>query len=189
MELMVAALQRVPWRDFSDTLKVALTPRVERLGYLGEFFTCAAHQPAALADFIAFTEHAKAGLSDNIVELIALTSAGVLHNTYERHQHEQLCLKLGLDREWVGAVNALSPEQQERLSMQERRLQRFVLVALSSHGRDASGAFEDIVEEFGDANAVAAIMVLSRYVMHALLVNTFALAPPAPSIFADESAS
>jgi len=33
-----------------------LRPRVERLGYLGEFFRYTAHQPQALISFLDFTE-------------------------------------------------------------------------------------------------------------------------------------
>lgn len=40
-------------------LATALRPRVQRLGYLGEFFKCAAHQPAALLSFMRFTDDLK----------------------------------------------------------------------------------------------------------------------------------
>ena len=56
-----------------QNLAVMLRPRVERLGYLGEFFRCAAHQPAALVSFMAFTENLKHALPDRLTETVALT--------------------------------------------------------------------------------------------------------------------
>ena len=185
----MTALRRVKWEELPASLVDALAPRVKRLGYFGEFFACGAHQPEALLAFIALTESAKAELPKNLVEVIALTCASTLGNEYERHQHEQLCLKLGLQRDWVQAVNQLRPEDADALSAQERKLQRFVMTALSSHGKAAGPLFEDVVADLGDAGAVAVLMVIGRYVMHALIVNTLGLAPPVPSIFVAEAAS
>ena len=56
---------KIPRLDFEDLdldLAKVLEPRVERLGYLGEFFKCTAHQPAALLSFFEFTENSKKGL-------------------------------------------------------------------------------------------------------------------------------
>ena len=50
--------ERIPRLDMDDlppALAEALRPRVERLGYLGEFFRCAAHAPDALLAFDVFT--------------------------------------------------------------------------------------------------------------------------------------
>ncbi len=41
--------------DLDPALREVLRARVERLGYLGEFFQCAAHQPAALVSLDALT--------------------------------------------------------------------------------------------------------------------------------------
>src|SRR5574341_2382616 len=81
-----------------------LRPRVERLGYLGEFFRCAAHQPDALKSFMAFTNDLKKALLDPLTETVALTVSTELGNAYERHQHERLSIKLGFGEEWVRAV-------------------------------------------------------------------------------------
>src|SRR5262249_13437703 len=81
-----------------------LAARIKRLGYLGEFFKCAAHQPDALVSFMAFTEDLKRALPDRITEVVALTVSTVLENAYERHQHERLCLKLGFGADWIQAV-------------------------------------------------------------------------------------
>lgn len=65
---------------------------MKRLGYLGEFFKCAAQQPRVLAAFIEFTEASQKGLSSRLVEVIALTCTAWMGDTYERNQHERLCV-------------------------------------------------------------------------------------------------
>lgn len=179
------SLPRLPFDALRPDLADALGPRVRRLGYLGEFFQCCAHQPGALLDFIRYTESSKKGLPERLVELIALTAAVENGNHYERNQHERLSIRLGFGVEWVQAVQQCNPEAQTHLSPTEANVQRLVLAALRSAGRDANGAFQSVLAELGPEAAIAVLMVLGRYVVHALIVNTLALAPPVPSIFED----
>lgn len=177
--------RRLELEEFSADLAAALQPRVKRLGYLGEFFKCAAHQPATLVAFIEFTEASKQGLPDRLVEVIALTCAGVMGNAYERNQHERLCVRLGFGADWVAAVNALAPDAPSAMQDEERLVQHFVMVALDSRGHEAAELFEPLAAIVGEAGAIAVLMVLGRYVVHALIVNALGLQPPVPSIFED----
>jgi len=162
-----------------------LRPRVERLGYLGEFFRCAAHQPAALISFMTFTEDLKRALPDRLTETVALTVSTEFDNAYERHQHERLCLKLGLDEAWIRAVEARDPRQ--ALSDIDRRVQDLTLAVLRRHGKNTTGELEALVNAIGHEQAIAVLMLIGRYVTHALMVNTLGLAPPVPSpLGADE---
>ena len=61
-------IPRLEFETLAPDLAKVLGPRVERLGYLGEFFKCAGHQPAALLSFIDFTEHSKKALPQRLVE-------------------------------------------------------------------------------------------------------------------------
>lgn len=178
-------LPRVELEDFPANVSERLHARIKRLGYLGEFFKCAVHQPDALAAFIDFTESGKGSLPPNMVEIIALTVAGWTDNAYEKNQHERLSVRLGLGRNWVAAVNGLAPDTQSVMSGDERRLQELVLCVLDSNGKDASKLFEEHVERIGAEQAMAILMVIGRYVVHGLIVNTLALEPPVPSIFDD----
>jgi hypothetical protein len=178
-------LPRLGLADFGPELAQRLEPRVKRLGYLGEFFQCAAHQPEALCAFMDFTESCKHGLPDRLTEVAALTVASWMGNAYERHQHERLSVRLGLGRDWVAGVVALQPDRATAIDAQDRQVQRLVLRILDTRGQDATAAFEDAVASFGPAAAIALLMVVGRYVTHALIVNTLALAPPVPSIFED----
>ena len=164
-----------------------LAPRVKRLGYLGEFFRCAGHQPDALKDFMSYTDSAKAGLDKKLVELIALTAAGRIGNAYERNQHERLSVRLGFGRDWVEAVNALDPEgAADKLSADEKLTQRFVLDALANPGAlGAPDRLPELAKALGHEGAVAVMFVLGRYLIHGLFVNSLRLDPPVPSIFED----
>lgn len=180
----MSSVPKIPFEALPQTLADALRPRVKRLGYFGEFFQYAAHQPEALLAFNQFTEAGKGGLPDKLVELVALTCAGWMDNAYERHQHERLCVRLGYGRDWVAAVNALDSNH-NGLSDDERLVQMFLLTVLDSRGHEAGPMFERVVAALGPAGAIAVLMVLGRYVVHGLFVNTLGLAPPVPSIFED----
>lgn len=179
------ALPRLEFDQLDQELARYLEPRVKRLNYLGEFFKCTGHQPQALLAFMQFTEAAKGGLPDRLVELIALTTAGWMGNDYERNQHERLCVRLGFGRDWVQHVNTLQPGAAALLSSEERQLQQFTLAVLESKGHGMSEQFDLLIARIGPAQAIAALMVLGRYVVHALIVNTLNLSPPVPSIFED----
>jgi alkylhydroperoxidase family enzyme len=179
---MSKRIPRLTADDLDPALAAALAPRVARLGYLGEFFRVMGHQPRPLRAFIEFTETAKEALDKRLVEVVALTAAVTLGNDYERNQHERLCLRLGLARDWVVRVERARPET---LEGEERTVQAYVLAALRDHGRGAEAEAEALVTALGHERAVAVMMVLGRYAMHALIVNSLALAPPVPSVFED----
>ncbi|CAN5499815.1 hypothetical protein BH18ACT1_BH18ACT1_15490 [soil metagenome] len=176
---MSARIDRLELSELPDDLRAALEPRVERLGYLGEFFRCAAHQPAALRSFMAFTDDLKAALPDDLTEVVALTVAASTGNDYERHQHERLCLRLGFDEAWVRRVLACDPSGLD--DHRPRAVQELTLALLADHGHAATAPLERLVAEAGAATAVAVLLLVSRYVAHALVVNALELAPPVPS--------
>ena len=179
---MTEQIPRLEFEALQPDLAADLAGRVERLGYLGEFFRCMGHQPAALRDFMAFTESAKAPLPDNLVEVIALTVATKTGNDYERNQHERLSVRRGFGRDWVERVEALNGTG---LDEGERAVQIFVLACLADNGRGAGAQLGTMVARIGHQAAVAVMMVIGRYVTHSMIVNCLALAPPVPSIFED----
>lgn len=182
---MPSSLPRLELTDFPAALAASLEPRVERLGYLGEFFKCAAHHPQSLAAFNALTEASQEGLPDRLVEVIALTCSVWMGNDYERNQRERLCIRRGFGRDWVAAVDALKPDADSALTGEERSVQRLTLTVLETRGNGAGAPFEDIVQGLGPRSAMAILMVIGRYVAHGLIVNTLGLPPPVPSIFED----
>jgi alkylhydroperoxidase family enzyme len=155
-----------------------LRPRVERLGYLGEFFRCAGHQPAALLSFMAFTEDLKRALPDRLTEVVALTVSTELGNAYERHQHERLSIKLGFGEAWVRAVEALDAEG---IAEDERVVQALTLAVIRRHGHGTSRELDAVAGAIGPEQAIAVLMQIGRYVTHAFMVNALELQPPVPS--------
>lgn len=182
---MSSRIPRLEMAQLAPELARALDPRVRRLGYLGEFFKCGAHQPAALKAFMDFTEESKKALPDRLVEVIALSAATKLGNAYEKHQHERLSVRLGYGKAWIAAVEALDPERAGGLEDAERAVQRYTLAALERMGHDVAEELGAVIDALGPAQAVAVMMVLGRYAVHALMVNSLALAPPVPSVFED----
>jgi hypothetical protein len=182
---MSSSLPRLELADFPPTLAATLEPRVKRLGYLGEFFKCAANHPQALAAFVELTEASKEGISDRLVEVIALTCTIWMGNDYERNQHERLSVRLGFGRDWVAAVNALQPDVDSVLTDEERSIQRLTLAVLNTSGKAAGELFEEAVQRLGPRAAMAALMVIGRCFAHGLIVNTLGLEPPVLSIFSD----
>jgi hypothetical protein len=175
-------IRRIALDGMGPDLRASLEARVERLGYLGEFFQCAANVPEALLHFVRFTDAAKGPLDDRIVELVAITLATLTQNRYELHQHERLAIRLGFERGWVQDVERLEPEC---LDGHEQLVQRYLLTAIPTHGRGATGALEALVDGLGPEGAVAVMLLAGRYLAHALVVNSLELSPPVPSIFED----
>ena len=180
---MQPKIPRLKFDELDPSLADLLRPRVARLNYLGEFFRYTAHQPRALSAFIQFTEEAKSRLDKNLVEVIALTAATTFRNDYERNQHERLSVRLGYRREWVTEVEALDPVASEHMNDMEKAVQRFTLAVVEQV--DAPEQLDALAALLGHERAIAALMISSRYVAHALMVNALDLTPPVPSIFED----
>ena len=178
---MADLIPRLSREEMPAELAEMLRPRVERLGYLGEFFQCAAHRPKALMSFMAFTEDLKRALPDNFTEVVALTVASLMENRYERVQHERLCLKLGLGEAWVRDVLSLSSDAGGSLSEEERLVQRLVLAVVARRGHDTERQLEALGERIGSEKAVAVLLLIGRYVTHAYFVNCLGLEAPVSS--------
>ena len=182
---MNTRIPRLTLNELSPELQGALHPRVKRLNYLGELFQCLGHQPEALLAFMEFTSASKGALDQRLVEVIALTVATMKDNRYERNQHERLSVRLGFGREWVTEVEALDPDRASLLDEPDKTVQRFVIAAVKQDGKGVSDLLDDVVETLGHVQTVAVLMVVARYVTHAVMVNSLALDPPVPSIFED----
>jgi len=175
------SIPRLSPEELPPELAAMLRPRMERLGYLGEFFKCAAHQPAALMSFMAFSEDLKHALPDRLTETVAVTVSTELENAYERHQHERLCLRLGFGDAWVRAIEERDPSRAKFLSAAERAVQTLTLAVLRRHGKGTASELDGLVGVVGHAQAIAVLMLVGRYVTHALMVNALDLKPPVPS--------
>lgn len=162
-------------------LAALLRPRIQRLGYLGEFFRYTAHQPKALISFMKFTEDLKEALPDKLTETVALSVARLMDNAYERVQHERLCLKRGFGEQLVREVLSLKAERKNSLSEEEVLVQRLVIATITHKGKNSAVELTAVAEAIGPAQAIAVLMLVGRYVSHALIVNTLNLAPPVPS--------
>ena len=173
----MALVDPIPFDALDDELRLLLGPRVERLGYLGEFFQLAAHQPDALAGFIRFTESLKAALPWRLVEIAALTVATETENDYERVQHERLALKLGMSEEELGAVLAgeVVPPAFAPAEVATRAL---AMNCARRTGRDGDGLLVALRDATDQATAVGVLLVCSRYLAHANFVNTMGIGVP-----------
>ncbi len=185
---MSADIRRLDMRDLRPDLAEALRPRVERLGYLGEFFKCTGCQPDALLSFMAFTDDLKKALPENLTEVVTLTVAGVMGNDYERNQHERLCAKLGFEEDWIREAGALAAQPDGRLSEPERLAQALAVAVIGRRGKGVAAELRAFAGAAGAEQAIAVLMLIGRYVTHALIVNSLELAPPVPSIFEPEGA-
>ncbi len=171
---------RLSYERLPESLRDLLQPRVERLGYLGEFFQVAAHQPDALAHFIGFTEALKEALPVRLVEAIALTVATETGNDYERVQHERLALKVGFDVDEVRALvgGDVARPQFDELECAAVELARAVVAA---QGRGCEPAFAGVEGLAGPDVAVGCLMTATRYLAHATMANTWGLRAPVAS--------
>ncbi len=170
---------RIQFDELPAELQMRLQARVERLGYLGEFFQVGAHQPAALAGFIDYTEALKDALPHRLVETIALTAATTTDNSYERVQHERLALKLGFSEAEVRALVDPSATL-ETFSPAERAAATLAREVCAARGA-ACPSYEELEALVGEDVAVGCLMTAVRYLAHATMANTWGLAPPVTS--------
>lgn len=178
---------RISYDALPPKLQEELAAKVQRLGYLGEFFQVAAHQPDALYHFNRFTETLKEALPHNLVELLALTLATWAENFYERVQHERLALKLGLSEAWVKDVERLSPDNTTRLTPTEKAAQTLALSMAKTQGRGARADAEAFLKLTDHQTLVGVMLTVGRYLAHAAFCNTMQIKPPVPSPFGDRA--
>jgi alkylhydroperoxidase family enzyme len=177
------AIPRLSLEELPPDLAAALAPRVARLGYLGEFFRCAAHQPRALLSFMRFTDDLKEALPDDLTELVALTVATLLGNDYERNQHERLSRKLGFSDAWIRAASQASVGRAGALTPEQLAAQALAEAVVARQGHGVVRELDAAIRALGPERAIALLLLVGRYVTHALVVNSLALLPPVPSIF------
>ncbi len=180
---MSKRIPRLEQAQMTADLAARLEPRVKRLGYLGEFFKCAANEPKVLATFMQLTDDLKEALPDRLTEVVALTVSTATDNPYERHQHERLSEKLGFGRDWILEVMSLKSSG-VLMKPAETAVQKLTLAAVRSHGKNCTPELETAIDQIGPSQAVAVLLLVGRYLTHAIFVNSLGLKPPVPSIFA-----
>lgn len=185
---MSSRIPRHSFEQLAPRVRSVLSARVERLGYLGEFFQCTAIQPDVLAPFMEMTEGLKQALPDALTETGALTVATLMGNRYELHQHERLSRKLGFSDDWIRDVQRVSPDTAQHLAEAERAVQRMIVAMIERRGHAMSEELDAAVDAIGPAQTVAVMFLVGRYVTHALIVNGLGLSPPVASIFEEERA-
>ncbi|NNE37854.1 MAG: hypothetical protein HKN08_06070 [Gammaproteobacteria bacterium] len=184
---MSKRIPRLEMEELEPRLQDTLRARVVRLGYLGEFFKCTGHAPDVLRHFMEMTEALKKTVPDKITETVALTIAVKTGNDYERNQHQRLSSKLGFGKDWIRSVEKLDPQNQELLSESERIVQEFALAAMDRMGNNCQQEFEKVLNVLEVSEAIGVLMLVGRYMTHAVAVNTLDLVPPKPSIFEEKA--
>jgi hypothetical protein len=177
MKLMNVGIAPLELTDLSDDLRQQLSPRVQRLGYLGDFFRYCGHQPDALLHFDQFTEALKAALSADLTETVALTVAAAAGNEYERVQHERLAARLGFSGAWIASLTSAEP-QPAGLSARQLDARALALAMLARDWDRAQSCLARLVARIGQQEAIGVLMLAGRYLAHAAISNTLHLAIP-----------
>lgn len=180
-------IPRLEFEELSPALQDVFRARVERLGYLGEFFKVMGHAPETLGGFYTITESIKTVLPDNLIEIVSLSLSSRLGNLYEQYQNERLSLKLGLSEDWV--AEALEPRSgaDSTFDAQEKAVQAFAIKVAETMGRDVEKELDALIDAIGPEKTVGVMWLIGRTVTHAMISNTLKLAPPVKSIFADKA--
>lgn len=178
-------IRRLGFDELDPELKDALRAKVDRLGYLGEFFAVGGHQPAATAAFQHFTEALKQALPHELTEAVALSVASALGNAYEQVQHERLAATQGFSVEWIAAV--VGDGDPSALSEEARAARQLALAVVEGYGHGAAGELARAVDVLGEAHAVGVLLTVGRYVAHAVIANTLELAAPVEGVLGPAS--
>lgn len=176
-------IRRLRFDELDPELKGALQAKVDRLGYLGEFFAVGGHQPAATTAFAHFTESLKEALPSELTEVVALGVASALGNAYERTQHERLAASMGFSVDWIAAATGRADP--DALSEEARAARSLALAVLDGYGHGAGAALARTVDVLGEEHAVGVLLTVGRYVAHAVVANSLELAPPVDGVLPD----
>jgi len=176
---------RITYEELPSPLQEQLRSRVERLGYLGEFFQIAACQPEALSHFIGFTEALKDALHWRLVEAIALTVAVETGNEYERVQHERLALALGMSPDEVRALATGAATAEGGFTAAELAAVRVAREVVYRRGHGCPASYAALEQRVGHTVAVGCLMTAARYLAHSTIANTWGLRAPVTSPLAE----
>lgn len=180
-------IRRLRYDELDPSIREALRAKVERLGYLGEFFAVAGHQPAAITAFQAFTEALKQALPPELSEAVALCVASMLDNEYEQAQHERLSSKLGFSDAWIEA--AIGRRDADPLSEPAKAARQLATAIVNGYGRGAAADLARAVDVLGEEHAVGVLLTVGRYVAHAVISNTLELRAPVAGVVGAGSTS
>ncbi len=169
-------IRRLSYEELDPSIREALRAKVERLGYLGEFFAVAGHQPAAITAFQAFTEALKQALPPALSEVVALCVASTLDNHYEQSQHERLASTYGFSNEWIEA--AIGEGDLTVLGEAAGAARQLAVSVVAGYGRGAAADLARAVDVLGEEQAVGVLLTVGRYVAHAVIANTLELKAP-----------
>lgn len=183
----MARIRRLAFGEIDPRLQTALQSRVNRLGYLGEFFAVAAHQPSALLAFNDFTESLKDALPAEIVQVVALAVAAATGNEYERCQHEQLATRLGFSDDWIAA--AIGAGSDQPLSGCAKSVRNLAVAMNADHGRNTEAQLAAVREETDEATTVGVLLLIGRYLAHAAVSNALEFCSPVPPVLTKPVAS
>lgn len=183
---MVPDVPRLAFEELDEALKSRLAARVQRLGYLGEFFQSTAHLPTPLGHFIDYTESLKALAPKNLCEVAIISVAQMRGNAYELHQHERLCLKSGFSRDWIAAVEACEPDATDLLAPTERAVQTYAMAVVRQDPDASMLRFGELVGLLGVDTALALMMIVGRYVAHSAMIDSLGIKANVKSIWAPD---
>lgn len=180
---METNVRRIDFAALCETDAHALGPIVERLGYFGEFFQVMANVPGAIGAFLEYTKAVKQPLSDGENEVLALAVCAGMGADYERIQHEQLAQRLGFSLEWIAAASGREGASPAVLSDAERLLRRMVDAFLAGDAMALRPIVAEATQAIGSAQAMGALLQLTRYAGIATLCTALQLEPPVKSVF------
>jgi hypothetical protein len=184
---MSADIPRLEFEELTPALQDIFRARVERLGYLGEFFKVMSHAPETMEGFYQITESLKQVLPDNFTEIVSLALSSRLGNRYEQYQNEHLSRRLGFSDDWIrealgpvdGAGSVFGPD--------EKAVQAFAIAMMERHGQNLEAERDAVIEAIGPEKTVGVMWLVGRTVTHAMLSNTLKLDPPVASLFDEET--
>ncbi len=184
---MSADIPRLEFEELTPELQDVFRARVERLGYLGEFFKVMSHAPETMGGFHTITESLKQVLPDNFTEIVSLSLSSRLGNRYEQYQNERLSQKLGFSDQWIN--EALNPDDgpDSVFGAEEKAVQAFAIAVMERKGQGVGAERDAIIGAIGAQMTVAVMWLIGRTVTHALISNTLELDAPVESIFGQQS--
>lgn len=167
--------------EMSPALRKAIEPRVARLGYLGDFFRYAGHQPEPLRAALDYSTTLRESMPPRIAEVVILTVSARAGNRYEQVQHEPLALRAGLSLEEVRALVHGDAARCESFDEIDLAAVALACACLEPEAEVTSDALREMVEVSSVELAIGVLMMAGHYAGLAVVANALPLALPVRS--------
>ena len=167
--------------EMTPELREVIEPRVQRLGYLGDFFRYTGHQPQALRAALEYAGVLRQAVPPRLAEIIVLTVSARTRNRYEQVQHEPLAARAGLSHVEIRALVSGAVSACQSFDLADRAAADLAEAAAEGDRQASIHALAALCEHTSAEVGIGALMMAGHYLGFSFVANALPLTLPVES--------